>query len=127
MRPRLWWAWCLGVTLSGCGTVWAPVLPPVEPPPPVVQPPVDPPPPVTPPDAPVPVAELVARLAAGSTVAEAEQVFGRPADNVAPAFGPAPETRRWFVKEAGQTWAVYAIFRNGEVAGAGSARVEEVK
>lgn len=125
MKNRLWWAWLLGVTLGGCGTVWAPVLPPA--PPPVVQPPANPPPPVTPPDAPVPVAELVARLAAGSTVAEAEQVFGRPPDNIAPAFGPAPETRRWFVKEGGQTWAVYAIFRNGKVAGAGSARVEEVK
>ena len=72
------------------------------------------------------VTELVARLAAGSTVAEAEEVFGRAADNVAPAFGPAPETRRWFVVEAGQKWVVYAVFAAGKVTGAGSARIVEV-
>lgn len=113
--------------LTACGSVWAPVLPPVDPPPPVVQPPVDPPPPVTPPDAPVPVAELVARLAVGSTLAEAEQVMERPADMVAPAFGPAPETRRWFVRDAGATWAVFVVMRSGKVSSAGSAKVEEVK
>lgn len=113
------------LSLAGCGTVWTPVLPPA--PPPVVQPPQPPPPPVTPPEAPVPVAELVARLAVGSTVAEADEVFGRPADNVAPAFGPAPETRRWFVTEAGQRWAVHAVFRNARLSWAGATKVEEIK
>lgn len=124
MRHRIWWAWLLGVTLSGCGSVWTPVLPPA--PPPVVQPPVDPPPPVTPPDAPVPVTELVARLAAGSTVAEAEQVFGRPADNVAPASGPAPEVRRWYVVAPDGKWAIHVVMRGGKVVSAGSSKVREV-
>lgn len=125
MRPRLWWAWSLGVVLSGC--VYAPVPGAPSEPPPVVQPPVDPPPVVTPPEAPVPVTELVARLAVGSTPAEADEVFGRPPDNIAPAFGPAPETRRWFVKQDGQTWAVYAVMRGGKVSSAGAAKVEEVR
>ena len=114
--------------LTACGTVYAPVAPPA--PPPVVQPP-QPPPPVLPPPVvpglpPLPVAEYVARLAVGSTEAEAAEVFGRPPDNIAPASGPAPETRRWYVTEAGQKWAVYAVMRNGRVSSAGSARVVEV-
>ena len=113
--------------LTACGTVWTPVLPPA--PPPVDQPPpTEPSPPVTPPpEAPVPVAELVARLAVGSTVAEANEVFGRAPDNISPAFGPAPETRRWFVTEGGQTWAVHAVFRNAKLSAAGATKVEEVR
>ncbi len=113
------------LALAGCGTIWAPVAPPA--PPPVVQPPDIPPPPVTPPpEAPVPVAELVARLAVGSTAAEADEVFGRPPDNISPAFGPAPETRRWFVTEAGQKWAIHAVFRNARLTVAGASKVETI-
>lgn len=126
---RVWWAWFLGAALAGCQApiVYVPAPDPVAPAPPTpAPPPVPQPPPDPPPDAPVAVAELVARLAAGSTVAEADEVFGRPPDNVAPAFGPAPETRRWFVTEAGQKWMVYAVFLGGKVTGAGSAKVQEV-
>lgn len=125
---RVWWAWILGVALSGCAT-YAPVAPPDEPPP-VVEPPQPPPPntppPVVPPDAPVPVAELVARLAVGSTVAETEEVMGRAPDLVVPASGPAPETRRWYVADGGSKWAVYVVMRSGKVSSAGSAKIVEV-
>lgn len=128
MKPRLWWAWLLGVTLSGCAT-YAPVAPPAAPPP-VVAPPTPPPPvlppPVVPPDAPLPVAEYVARLAVGSTEAEAAEVFGRPPDNVSPASGPAPLVHRWYVSASDGKWAVHAAFRDGKVTSAGSARVVEV-
>lgn len=117
----------LFLALAACDSfVYAPGPGPGAPAPPTPAPPPVPQPPPDPPEAPVAVAELVARLAAGSTAAEAEEVFGRAADNVAPAFGPAPETRRWFVVEADQKWMVYAVFRAGKVTGAGSAKVVEV-
>lgn len=117
------------LALTGCAGVWAPVAPPTAPPP-VVAPPEAPPPvlppPVVPGLPPLPVAEYVARLAVGSTEAEAAEVFGRPPDNVSPASGPAPLVHRWYVTEAGQKWAVHAAFRDGKVTSAGSARVVEV-
>jgi hypothetical protein len=114
--------------MGACAT-YAPVAPPAEPPP-VVAPPEAPPPvlppPVVPGLPPLPVAEYVARLAVGSTEAEAAEVFGRPPDNVSPASGPAPLVHRWYVVDGGQKWAVHAAFRDGKVTSAGSARVVEV-
>lgn len=99
--------------------------PPPPPPPETPRPPEDPPPP--PPDVPVPVAELVARLAVGSTIAEAAEVMGRPADNVAPESTAAPATLRWFVEDAGARWMVYALTVGGRVTGAGATRVEVIR
>lgn len=128
VKPRIWWAWCFGIALGGCAT-YAPVAPPAAPPP-VVAPPEAPPPvsppPVVPPDAPLSVAEYVARLAVGSTEAEASEVFGRPPDNISPASGPAPEVRRWYVPAPDGKWAIHVVMRNGKVTSAGSSKVQEV-
>jgi len=124
---------CCVLIVTGCAT-YVPVPPPSAPP--IEQPPVTPPtlpptqppttPPATPPEAPVSIKELVARLAVGSTEAEANEVFGRSPDLVVPAAGSAPETRRWYVREAGTKYAVYVVMRNGRVSSAGSAKIIEV-
>jgi hypothetical protein len=125
---------CVLAFVAGCAT-YVPVAPPPSAPP-TEQPPVTPPtlpptqpptnPPVTPPEAPVSIKELVARLAVGSTVTEANEVFGRSPDNISPAFGPAPETRRWYVMEGDQQFAVFAVMRNAKVSSAGFAKVERI-
>lgn len=127
-------ALALAAALGGCESVVyvrPPAAPPVAPPPivapPEAPPPILPPPVVPPPAAPVPVAELVARLAVGSTAAEAAEVFGRPPDNVAPETLAAPGTLRWFVEDAGARWMVYALMRGGKVTGAGATRVEVIR
>jgi len=103
----------------------APPLPPPPPPPEAPRPPEVPPPP--PPEAPVPVAELVARLAIGSTAAEAAEVVGRPPDDATTESAAVPATLRWFVDEAGGRWMVYALLRRGKITGAGVARVEVIR
>lgn len=106
-----------------------PTAPPSSPPPPVRPEPPPPvlPPPVVPPAAPVPVAELVARLAVGSTAAEAAEVMGRPPDDATTEAPAVPATLRWFVTDAGERWMVYALLRRGRVTLAGSTRVEVIR
>lgn len=74
MKNRLWWAWCLGVTLSGCARLDI-----IEPVPPGPEPsPVDPVPGPVDPSTPKPAApwDAVVKIVKGLTVAEVRTILG---------------------------------------------------
>jgi hypothetical protein len=137
-QPRsLWVAFLVTLTLGalaflafGCQ---APVVyvpgPPVDAPPPVVHPP--PPPPVTPPppvQTPAPVADVLARIVVGSSLAEATAVMGAP-PRVVPAGEATPKTARWDVTDpGGGTWMVYVVLDGtNRVVTKGASRVEVIR
>ena len=118
---RVYWAWFLGVVVSGCGT-YGPIQPPVDPPP--VSPPVIPP--VTPPTAPpASITAFLNRIVVGSTLAEVSMAIGAPYK--APANDGGPPTARWNVSVGEEMWMAYATFVGGKVATKGAVRAEVVK
>ncbi len=107
MKPRIWWAWLLGVPWGGCAT-YAPVLPPVEPPP-VVQPPDFPPPP--PPTGPLPPIEGFP--AVGTSKVAVIAAWGPGGD--LPENSGEDDVAAYVRSIDGRDAEVHVIFRDGKV------------
>lgn len=114
---------------AACG-IAAPVLPPPPPPPPAEpppQPPEPPAPPTPPPPAPAALAELLARLTPGLTVAEVERAIGSAPVPV-PQAPAAPWTVRWDVAFPDGRFLVFAVFNpDGTLVRANAAPIVDPK